>query len=123
VLITDDYNSQYGASSGTGVWNLRTGRHYTIAASCSTIGSPGPCNSTDASAPAAFVNARGQAAAAIAKGWSDLTTIATFSSSGVRSDLDSGSSKVLPYSSLMLSGDTLTWMHSGVARSAELSSP
>ena len=102
------------------MWNLRTGRRYVIAADCSTLGSLGPCNASDATAPAAFINKRGQAAAAIAKRFSDLVTIAGFDSHGVRQDFDSGPSKDLPYSTRMFSGETLSWMHSGVARSAQL---
>ena len=120
VLVSSSYSSQYGASSATAVWNLRTGRRYVIAASCATLGSPGPCNASDATAPAAFINKRGQAAAVIAKGFADLVTIAGFNSHGVRQDFDSGPSKDLPPSSLMFSGGTLSWMHSGVARSAQL---
>jgi hypothetical protein len=120
VLVSDSYSSQYGASSATAVWNLRTGRHYVIAADCSTLGTLGPCNASNATAPAAFINKRGQAAAAIAKAFSDLVTIAGFDSHGVRQDFDSGPSKHLPYSSLMFSGGTLSWTHSGIARSAQL---
>jgi hypothetical protein len=120
VLLDESYSSQYGASSSTSVFNLRTGKYYVIASDCATIGSPGPCNPSDATAPAAFINRRGQAAAAISKAFANLTTIAAFSSKGVRRELDSGPPSQLPAASLRLSGNTISWMHSGAARSAPL---
>ena len=123
VLVYEAYGSQYGSSSSTRVWNLRTGQSYAIASNCTMIGAPGPCDPlSDASAPAAFIDKRGRAAAAIAKGWANVTTIAGFSSRGARTDFDFGPSDQLPWASLTLLGNTLNWTHSGVARTAQLSS-
>ena len=120
ALVAYSYGSQYGESSSTSVWNLRTGRSYAIATHCSMLGDPGTCRPGDATAVAAFINRRGQAAAAIVPYMAQITTIAGFSSRGARSNLDSGPSAELPASSLRLAGSTATWTHSGAERSANL---
>ena len=87
VLFDFSGASQYGAGKGTSVKSLRTGRKYEIASSCSAI-VEGTCDPAK-KAPAAFVNSRGQAAAAIVAEVGETTTIAGFSRRGQRQDLAS----------------------------------
>jgi hypothetical protein len=119
VLLSSSYGSQYATSKTVSVSNIRTGRQYVIARSCVRL--EGPCDAHNATAAAAFVNKRGQAAAAIVPEGTQTTIIAGFSSRGERGDLDSGPSGELPASSLRLDGDTVKWTHSGEMRSATLS--
>jgi hypothetical protein len=83
-------------------------------------GTDPPCGSGDSTATAAFVNGKGQAAAAIVPAFSGTTFIAAFTARGVRHDLDSGPSAELPASALRLVDGTVQWTHSGTARSAPL---
>jgi hypothetical protein len=69
----------------------------------------------------AFVNRRGQAAAAIVSPRASTVTIAGFTSGGGRRDLDSGPAEQLPPASLQLKRSIVSWMHSGETRSATLS--
>jgi hypothetical protein len=120
VLLASSSDSQYGTDRRVSVSDVRTGRTYLVARSCSRLGG-GPCAGQNATAAAAFVNRRGQAAAAIVPEATETTAIAGFSSRGRRRDLDSGPSAELPASSLGLDGRTVTWTHSGAPRSATLS--
>jgi hypothetical protein len=119
VLLSSSYGSQYATSTSVSVSDIRTGRQYLIARWCVRL--DGPCDAQNATAAAAFVNKRGQAAAAIVPDGSETAIIAGFSSRGERGDLDSGPSGELPASSLRLDGDTVSWTHSGEMRSATLS--
>jgi hypothetical protein len=103
------------------VFDIRTRRRYLIARTCYQLG-VGQCSGQDATAAAVFVNARGQAAAAIVRAGTQITTIAVFSSRGKRQALDSGPSIEVPASSLALKGRTVSWTHSGEPRSATVSS-
>jgi len=62
VLIDASSGNQYATSRGTSVFNIRTGKSYSVARSC--FGSP--CSSTGVTAASAFVNKLGQATAALA---------------------------------------------------------
>jgi hypothetical protein len=120
VLLDSSYDSQYASDRSVSVSDIRTGREYRIARSCLRIDGS-PCGGPRATAAAAFVNRRGQAAAAIVLAGTDTTTIAGFSSRGKRRDLDSGPSGELPGSALELMGSTVSWTHSGGRRTATLS--
>ena len=118
VLLDTESGSQYGGGSGTSVTDIRSGRSYGIASQCSMIGGS-PCGGPPGStAPRAFVNGRGQAAAAIVT--ANGVTIAGFSPRGAKTDFDSGSPQAIPPSSLRLTGSTASWTHSGEPRSAQL---
>lgn len=119
VLVAFSYSSQYAAASGTSVWNLRGGRSYQIAEHCLSI-LPVCRPNEDAVATAAFINRRGQAAAAIVRRASNATEIVGFSSRGERRALDFGPSEEVPATSLGLTGSVVSWMRSGVTRSATL---
>jgi hypothetical protein len=118
VLVDASTSNQYVTAGGTSVFNIRTGKGYDIASHCYGFACGPPPGD---SATHAFVNAKGQAAAAIAAEGSDTVTIAGFSSKGKRVDLDSGTKAEIPASSLALDGHTVTWTHSGQPMSAELS--
>lgn len=119
VLLASSYGSQYASDRRVSVSDIRTGRRYVVARSCSRVGS-GPCGGQNATAAAAFVNDRGQAVAAIVPDETQTTMIVGFSSRGERRELDSGPSAEVPASSLRLDGSTVRWTHSGEARSATL---
>jgi hypothetical protein len=121
VLLASSYDSQYASGRGTSVFDIRTGKQYPIASSCYQLG-VGQCSGQNATAAAAMINARAQAAAAIVRAGTQITTIAVFSSRGKRQDLDFGPSIEVPASSLALKGSTVSWTHSGEPRSATLSS-
>lgn len=119
VLLVSSHGSQYASDRRVSVSDIRTGRRYVVARSCSQMGS-GPCGGQNARAAAAFVNRRGQAAAAIVPDGTETTTIVGFCSRGQRRELDSGPSAEVPASSLRLDRSTVRWTHSGEARSATL---
>ena len=122
VLVDNYFSGEVAASLSTTVWNLRTGVSYLIASDCAMRYVPTPCDpATDSRARAAFVNSRGQAAAAVSSRASGLTTIVGFSARGARYVFDSGPSGRLPFSSLSMSGGALRWMNSGAIRSGALS--
>jgi hypothetical protein len=120
VLLETTHSDQYASATNTLVFDLRTGRTYGIAHDCARIGSY-TCDGPRTTAAAAFVNRRGQAAAAIVPVGGDTTTIAGFSSRAQRTDFDSGLSVDIPASSLRLEGRTVSWTHSGEERTATLS--
>jgi hypothetical protein len=119
VLLATSHDSQYASARSTSVFDLRDGRDYTIATDCSRLDT-GSCEDPRATAAAAFVNRRGQAAAAIVPFSGDTTTIVGFDSRGRRRDLDAGPSMDIPASSLQLRGRTVTWTHAGETRTATL---
>jgi hypothetical protein len=102
------------------VFDIRTGHRYLIARSCYQL-AVGSCSGDNATAAAAFVNSRGQAAAAIVPEATQITVIAAFSSRGQPQYVDHGPSADLPASSLALEGSTVSWTHSGETRSATVS--
>jgi hypothetical protein len=118
VLVDASTSNQYVTAGGTSVFNIRTGKGYDVASHCYGFACGPPPGD---SATHAFVNAKGQAAAAITAEGSDTITIAGFSSKGKRIDLDSGTKDEIPPSSLALDRHTVTWTHSGQPRSAQLS--
>jgi hypothetical protein len=119
VLLNTSESSQYGARADTEVFDIATGRRYSVAYRCEedAIGfcSGGVPGTT---APRAFVNRKGQAAVAVASG--NTITIAGFSSKGKRTPFDSGSKSDIPPASLHLDGKTVAWTHSGEHRTAQL---
>ena len=119
VLLTTAYDSQYGSDKRVVVVSVRSGHRYVVAQSCARTGEES-CGNADTRALAAFVNRRGQAAAAITADNGQTTVIAAFSSRGKRHDLDSGPSAELPASSLALHGMTITWTHSGRPQTATI---
>ena len=116
TLVTSTYSSQYGHEQTTYVTSIRTGRSYTIAARRSMLGSEG-CSGT--TAEAAFINARGQAAAAIHDCSTD-TIIAGFSADGGCRELDRGPSDQVPAPALRLSGRLVSWTHDATQHSTTL---
>jgi hypothetical protein len=120
VLLATRSDSQYASARRLFVFDIRSGREYSVARFCSRVGG-GSCDGPNSTAAAAFVNRRGQAAAAVIASGTDSTTIVGFSSRGERSQLDSGPSVELPPASLKLNGSTVSWTHSGEARTATLS--
>jgi hypothetical protein len=121
VLLASTYDSQYGSGRSLSVYNIATGRAYVIANVCSGLGDPSCGDPLKAGAAAAFINKRGQAGAALVPTGGDPVTIVGFSSRGQRRDLDSGPAAELPAASLQLKGSTVSWTHSGQARTATLS--
>ena len=119
VLVDTSFGNQYASEKVTLVRSLRSGRHYEIALACSPLFT-GSCPG-NTSAAAAFVNTRGQAAAAIVAEAGGTVSIVGFSPRGDRTQLDSGPADQLPPSSLRLAGDVVMWTHSGAPRSATLS--
>lgn len=117
VLVSTSSGNQYESSQRTFVQDLRTGRAYTIATTCSVLFESCEGNMSVA---AAFVNSRGQAVAAVVPEAGNPLEIAGFPPSGRRQQLDSGPSDQLPPSSLRLTGDVATWTHAGEPRSAQL---
>ena len=117
VLMSISSGNQYQSSQRTFVQNLRGGRAYTIAFTCSVMFESCEGNT---SAAAAFVNSRGQAVAAVVPEAANTLEIAAFSPLGTRQQLDSGPPGQLPASSLRLAGSVATWTHAGQARSAQL---
>ena len=118
VLLSTSFGSQYGGGKNTSVFNIRTGKAYKLASSCYEV-LTGFCAEPGSAAQRALVNDRGQAAAAILSG--QTATIAAFSSTGTRTNLDSGTQAEVPPASLNLTGGTVTWTHSGEQRSAQIS--
>jgi hypothetical protein len=130
VAVDSAYNSQYAASGGTRVWDLRSGRSYGVAYFCSEIGGSDCGGFT--SAPALFVTKLGRTVAAISAGSGGppgaqpappVLTIAAFDPAGVRRDLDAGPLPDIPPLSLALAGTTAYWTHGGMPRSADISRP
>jgi len=119
VVVSSTYSSQYASSEGTRVVDLRGGRAYSVAYSCTEIGGAN-CGDRTA-ALAIFATKLGRAVAAI--GGPGGVAIATFDPSGTRRDLDSGPIAELPPASLGLVGTTAAWLHAGQPRSANISSP
>jgi hypothetical protein len=120
LLLATRSDSQYASAKRLSVIDIRSGRDYPIAGSCTRLGG-GPCGGPGSTATAAFVNRRGQAAAAVVPSGGNTTSIVGFSSRGRPVELDSGPSAELPASSLKLEGSTVSWTHSGEDRTATLS--
>jgi hypothetical protein len=120
VLLATSHDSQYATVRSTSVFNVRSGREYLVARTCSRLDGVA-CGGSQATAAAAFVNRRGQAAAALLPPGTSTTTIVGFSSRGDEQTLDSGLSAEVPASSLRLRGTTVSWTHSGATRTATLS--
>jgi hypothetical protein len=120
VLLATRYDSQYASARRLSVIDIRSGRDYGVAGSCTRTGG-GSCDGANTTAAAAYVNRRGQAAAAVISSGTETTTIVGFSSRGEPTQLDSGPSVELPASSLKLEGSTVSWTHSGEDRTATLS--
>jgi hypothetical protein len=126
ALVYSSGGNQYAYNTSTVVWNLGTGRSYTIARLCSETGGMDCVMGGSTSASTSFVTSTGRAVAAVipAPGAQPsataLVTIASFDPSGVRKDLDSGSQADVPAQSLALDGTIASWTHGGVARSADL---
>lgn len=116
TLVNTFASNEFREATSTYVFNLRTGRKYTIAAFC-----VGDCKDGEGDeADRALVNAKGQAAAAIRD--EGLISIVGFSSTGERRVLDTEESRGgIPPKSLELHGHTVTWKHYGGAKSATLS--
>lgn len=119
VVVSSSYSSQYASSEGTRVVDLRGGRAYSVAYSCTEIGGANCGDRT--TALAVFATKLGRAVAAI--GGPGGIAIATFDPNGKRRDLDGGPSAELPPASLGLVGTTAAWTHAGQPRTADISSP
>jgi hypothetical protein len=131
VVLRLSSGDQYFETVSTRVTDLRSGRHYTVASFCDEL-APGACKTSDATtALVALADGHGRAVAEIATipdgsassafpAPEAIVTIASFSSRGVRRDLDTGPYAQLPKRSLKLHGSTATWTHAGARRSAGL---
>ena len=120
VLVDTSGGSQYGGGTATYVFDIRSGRHHSLISSCYEILTgfcSGPPERQDDLA-AVFINDIGEAAAVITG--TEGVTVAAFSPSGERTDLDAGTAQEIPAASLRLRGSTASWTHSGEPRSAQL---
>ena len=123
VLLETSDTDPLGGTSQVSVYHLRTGVEYTIASACVEYGAPGeecPNPPTEDHLDATVLDRQGRSAIAATSGDGTSRSIASFSSTGVRSVLDSGTPAEIPASSLKLTGSTVTWTHAGQPRSAEL---
>jgi hypothetical protein len=128
VLVATSSNSQYTSTSSLFVFDLRSGRSYSIAHDNEPLGSGPDPGSTRAIA--AFVNTAGQAVADLSAAdsgppggppFSGEAKIVGFSSRGRTTTLDTGTGDQMPARSLRLKGRTASWTHGGQPRSAQLS--
>jgi hypothetical protein len=118
ALVYASSSSQYGGGDSTFVYNIENGKRYSVASTCSSP--EGPCGESRTS-KRAFVNAKGQSAALVRDNPTATIRVLGFSSKGVKTKLDSGTSAEIPKSSLALDGHEVSWTHSGEPRSATLS--
>lgn len=125
VLLDQGYGSSDRTEERTSVVNIRTGRSHRIASLVALTGGATAEPSAHTTAPAAFINARGEAAAAVRveptqAGSPVRIVIAGFSATGRRTTLDEGSPDEIAVDSLRLRGRTVTWTHAGQPRQANV---
>ena len=109
-----------GRATDTRVFDLKRRRWYRIASFCSLR----LCNNNvpvHQLARRSFIDADGQAAAAVENTSRRKIVIKAFSRDGVERVLDHGTKHEIRPSSLLLRGHVVTWRHSGHSRSAVLS--
>lgn len=118
VLLHVTDSSEFTTTAGESVFNIRSGRSYKIWEYC--VGAACNPNDPGQTGKRAFVNSKGQTAAAIED--DGFMTIVGYSSKGERSLLDSEEvGGDIPKKSLELDGRKVTWKHDGVKKSATLS--
>lgn len=124
IVLLDTYGTEggYGSNMSTMVWNLSSGRSYTIASSC--FGKDVSCFAEYDNTRKAIVTRDGRSVAALehfrAGEPSSTTLIAGFTSDGMRRVLDAGAPSELPAASLTLTGNIVAWTHAGALRAARL---
>jgi hypothetical protein len=118
VLVESSSSSQYAFSRSLTVHHLRTGRVYRVATDCSMIGGDDCASAGSASAPAAFVTAKGRAVAFVLRG--GVSTVTAFNTLGTPRTLDSAAPGAIAADSLRLTGDLASWTNAGIARSASI---
>jgi hypothetical protein len=128
VLLSLAGGNQYAYNESASVWDLGSGRSYTIARLCSQTGGGDCATGGSTTASAAFLTTGGRAVAAILPAPdahpspTGPVTIAGFAPGGARRDLDGGSLAEIPPPSLALRGNLASWTHDGAPRSADLTS-
>jgi hypothetical protein len=116
VLLDEDFNNAYISGARTVVYHVRTARQSMIAADF-TGDASGPDDHFEA--PVAFIDGRGRAVAALGstKAEQPQVKITRFPLTGGPLILDQGSAEDISPRSLMRMGNSVTWLHSGVAQS------
>jgi len=107
------------APNAVSVVAIRSGRRRVLARACARTGGES-CGGVAATALAAFVNARGQAAAALTTDGGTTVTLVAFTASGRRRDLDAGPAADVPAAALTLRNSTVSWTHDGQPRRATI---
>lgn len=126
IVLLDQHGSEggYTMETRTVVWNLGSGRSYTIARTCRFKNQTCTFNSEEDIARKAIVTREGLTVAALEHGGDarpvPTILIATFASDGTPRILDAGSPAELSPSSLVLAGDIASWTHAGEPRSAHI---
>jgi hypothetical protein len=119
VLVRSSSSNQYYSGSSEVLVSLRTGEGQSVSSYC--VGGPACDMTRDEYSPVVLINKHGRAVAATVSDAQGTTTLFSFSSRGERQDLDSGPSADVPAASLSLTGDVVSWTHSGLPRSAVVS--
>ena len=121
VLVRSRSASQYASTETVEVASVRRGDSYEVAYRCDQLGA-GDCGrgGHSSSALKAYVNPRGQAAAALTFAGMRGTTISGFSPLGERRDYDSGLPADVAADSLRLAGSTASWTNAGQTYSSRL---
>lgn len=120
VAVATNSGNQYSSSSGGYVADVKTGDTYTLASSS--------CRIDEQMCPPAmavdrlFLTSDGRSAAALIAG-NAITTIAVFTPTGARTDLDSGPNAQVQARTLQLAGETVSWTGTGGPRNAQLPPP
>jgi hypothetical protein len=104
--------SPAGTSSATAVYDLKTGRAYSIVANI-----PGGPQAPQQDYRS-FLTTRGTAIAAVGPLSVDAVEIREYSAAGDVGVLDSGTVEEIPPASLELNGDVATWLHDQTVHSA-----
>jgi hypothetical protein len=120
VLLRSQYASHQVNMATVSVRNVRSADSYEIAHLCAQAGNDCGRGGRSSSALSAFINERGQGAAALIFARSGATTISGFSPLGERRDYDSGLRADIPAGTLKLVGDRASWSNRGRTYSAQL---
>ncbi len=124
IVLLDQRGGEGGYQSDlrTMVWDVGSGRSYTVARRCDT--KYGFCTPQNTSAVKAIITRQGRSVAALEHWFEGMSVptivIARFAADGTVRVLDTGPPAELAPVSLSLSGNIATWTHAGEARSADI---